>query len=298
VAGLNIPTLVVYAFDKRTRLLPYFFSCQRTAPAGARAVGTALADSGLTRTRIVLQQWSPNVRPSRARLDGEPIEMLLVSTMQIHAQKAYALIADACAGDSAHRPLIMVGGPKAIYEPWDVFDINGDPNVSADIAVTGEEFVLMQLIEALLDYRGTDERMLDAFRRARRDGALTDIPGLVYRMSEDSDAPLVTTGTQRLVQDFDEMPHPITGYRLLEPPHHRRDLRSRPLPDSRINLHSRLAIPTAARLADQPPLSDRLPHDFARLQVQLRLLPDSRLQPTDIPAQEWRTNRRRDASTP
>ena len=65
-AGLSIPTVVAYAFDKRTRLLPYYFSTYRMAPAGPRAVGAALHDSGLTKTRIVLQQWTPNFRPSRA----------------------------------------------------------------------------------------------------------------------------------------------------------------------------------------------------------------------------------------
>ena len=109
--GLSIPTVVVYSFDRRTRLLPYIFSSHRMAPAGARAVGSALYDSGLTNTRIVLQQWNPSFSPSQARLDGQPIEMLLVSSMQIHAEKAYRLIADACTAGTA-RPLIIAGGPK------------------------------------------------------------------------------------------------------------------------------------------------------------------------------------------
>lgn len=107
-AGLTIPTVVVYAFDKRTRLLPYYFSCQRMAPAGARAVGAALYDSGLTRTRIVLQQWPPNFCPRHAKLDGDPVEMLLISSMQIHAEPAYRMIADACANPAPSRPLIAV----------------------------------------------------------------------------------------------------------------------------------------------------------------------------------------------
>jgi hypothetical protein len=87
VTGLNIPSAVVYAFDGRTRLLPYFFTSHHMAPAGARAVGSALFDSGLINTRIVLQQWTPRFQPSRAKLGGEPIEMLLVSSMQIHAER-------------------------------------------------------------------------------------------------------------------------------------------------------------------------------------------------------------------
>ncbi len=237
-ACLSIPTAVVYAFDKRTRLLPYYFSSHRMAPAGPRAVGAALHDSGLVKTRIVVQQWNPNFRPSRARLDGEPIEMLLVSSMQIHAEQAYRLVADACTTPPRRRPLIVVGGPKAIYEPWDLFEIGADPNVSADIVVTGEEFVLMQLVEVLLTYRGARGTMREAFYGARRDGALVDIPGLVYRRDDAIDAPLVTTGIQRLVEDLDEMPHPLIGFTLLERPHRGRELKPQPLPTSRVRRHS------------------------------------------------------------
>jgi radical SAM superfamily enzyme YgiQ (UPF0313 family) len=239
-AGLSIPTAVFYAFDKRTRLLPYFFSSHHMAPAGARAVGSALYDSGLTHTRIVLQQWSPHVQPSRARLDGSPLEMVLVSSMQIHAENAYALIRDACTGRSADRPLIIAGGPKAIYEPWDLFGIHGDPQMAADVVVTGEEFVLMQLLEVLLGFRGAAGTMLAAFRRARRAGALADIPGLVYRQDDALDAPLVTTGIQRLVRDLDELPHPVIGYGLLEPPHRGRELRAQPIPLDRVGRYSRI----------------------------------------------------------
>ena len=237
-AGLSIPTVVVYAFDKRTRLLPYYFSSYRMAPAGPRAVGAALHDSGLTKTRIVFQQWTPNFQPSQASFDGEPLEMLLVSSMQIHAERAYRLIAEACSQPAADRPLIIAGGPKAIYEPWDLFEIGGDPNVSADVVVTGEEFVLMQLVETLLEYRGTRGTMREAFRGARRDGALVDIPGLVYRRDDGADAPLISTGIQQLVEDLDEMPHPFIGFTLLERPHRGRRLRSQPLPASRVSRHS------------------------------------------------------------
>ncbi len=233
--GLSIPAVVVYAFDNRTRLLPYFFSARRMAPAGPRAVGTALYDSGLMKTRIVLQQWNPNFKPSRAKIDGEPIEMLLVSSMQIHAERAYQLVADACTISPAHRPLILGGGPKSIYEPWDLFNIGGDPNVSADVVVTGEEFVLIQLVEVLLTYRATHGSMREAFLRARSDGALVNIPGLVYRQDDTLDAPLATTGIQQLVENLDEMPHPLIGYTLLERPHRGSSLRAKPLSASRVH---------------------------------------------------------------
>src|SRR5947207_14152414 len=77
-----IPALVTYAFDYRTRLGPFQFIDKKLIPAGPRAVGAALVQAGFTRTRVVLQEWSPRVRPSRARLDGEVPQVLLVSSMQ------------------------------------------------------------------------------------------------------------------------------------------------------------------------------------------------------------------------
>ncbi len=235
---LDIPTVVSYAFDKRTRILPYIFTSHRMAPSGARAVAAALHDSGLTNVRIVLQQWTPNFRPSRAKLDGKPIEMFLVSSMQIHAECAYGLVADACSIDPDRRPLILAGGPKAIYEPWDLFGIGGDPNVSADVVVTGEEFVLMQLVEVLLEYRAQDGTMLEAFRRARSDGTLNGIPGLIFRENDAPHSRLVNTGIQRMVRDLDEMPHPVIGYKLLERPHWGRTLKLNPLAENKVRYHS------------------------------------------------------------
>ncbi len=235
--GLAIPTVVVYAFDRRTRLMPYYFTSHRMAPASVRAIGAALVDSGLSQTRVVLQQWTPNFRPSEATINGQKLEMLLVSSMQIHAAKAYELIADAHRGGS-DRPLIIAGGPKAIYEPWDVCGAGSEPRLAADVAVTGEEFVLMQLIEVLLSYRCRQGTMLEAFQRARKEGVIEAIPGLVYRQGDAADAPLVTTGIQQLVRDLDEAPHPVLGYSLLERPHRGRGLRVRPLPIGEVSRHS------------------------------------------------------------
>ena len=120
-ATRTIPMLLCYAFDFRTHLGPFMYADVRLLPAGPRAVAAALYQAGFTKLRIVLGQWSPNVRPSAARLDGEPPQMLLVSSLQIHSASAYRLIEDAHRlGD--HRPLILAGGAKAIYQPWDFFN--------------------------------------------------------------------------------------------------------------------------------------------------------------------------------
>lgn len=236
----DLTSVVACAFDHRTRMLPFIFADLRMAPAGVRAVGSALVDAGFARTRIVLQQWNPHFRPSRMRVDGRVPDMFMVSSMQIHSAQCHGLIRDACHIDPEHRPLIIAGGPKTIYEPWDVFNADPAHRWGADVAVTGEEFVLLSLIELLLSVRAKGEPMRSAFRRARDGGMLDEIPGLVYARGDKEGLAeeLVDTGVQRLLGDLDELPHPILGYRLLEPPSRAPTLGSQPLADRLVRRYS------------------------------------------------------------
>lgn len=238
-----IRTVIACAFDHRTRMLPFIYADLRMAPAGVRAVGSALADAGFERTRIVLQQWNPNFRPSQMRLDGGVPDLFLVSSMQIHTAACKALIRDACRIDPQHRPLIIAGGAKTVYEPWDVF--SGDPRdpAGADVAVTGEEFVLLSLLEVLLSLRSRDGSVRDAFTRAANSGLLDTIPGLVYakKGAAGHAEELIDTGVQRLVGDLDELPHPTLGFRLLEPPSRNPALGFHPLPPGRVARYSPIA---------------------------------------------------------
>ena len=239
-AHAEIPALVAYAFDLRTRIGPFLFADMRLLTAGPRAVASTLHAAGFTRTRIVQTQWNPNFRPSAARIDGRLPQMLFVSSMQIHSAKAYELIADAYKlGDD--RPLIFAGGSKSIYEPWDFFgfDYNGK-QYSADVACTGEEFVIIELLDRIMGYRAPNEHPRRTFHRLRRSGLLDDIAGLVFREGDEK-APLtrlIDTGIQRLVQDLDELPHPLVGIGLLEPPHNRQSLSRRPLEFKKIMRHA------------------------------------------------------------
>jgi radical SAM superfamily enzyme YgiQ (UPF0313 family) len=235
----KIPVLVCYAFDLRTRLGPFLFADTRLLTAGPRAIAAALHEAGFTRTRVVLRQWNQHLCPSRARLDGELPQMLFISSMQIHSASAYELIADAWRlGEN--RPLIVAGGAKAIYEPWDFFGCGPGGRYSADVVSTGEEFVLLELLDRLMEFRGRGEHPRKVFHRLRRSGLLDDIPGLVYREG-DEEAPLgrlINTGIQRLVQDLDELPHPLASLGLLEPPHQRRSLSPVSLPVHRLKRHA------------------------------------------------------------
>src|SRR5262249_48088207 len=116
----HIPVLVCYSFDMRTRVGPFLFADMRLLTAGPRAIASALHSAGFPRIRIVQRQWTRRFRVSQARLDGRPPQMLFVSSMQIHSACAYEMIIDAHQlGEE--RPLILAGGAKAIYEPWDFF---------------------------------------------------------------------------------------------------------------------------------------------------------------------------------
>lgn len=236
----DITSVIACAFDHRTRMLPFTYADTHMAPAGVRAIGSALVDSGFRKTRIVQQQWNRNFLPSQMRLDGRVPDIFLVSCMQIHSAAGKSLIRDACRIDRAHRPLIIAGGPKAVYEPWDMFGTEPNDPWTADVAVTGEEYVLLSLLEVLLSERANGESLRSAFNRERDTGLLDAIPGLVYAKTDGDGVPheLVDTGVQRLLGDLDELPHPVLGYQLLEPPSSRATLGTNALPSRLVRKYS------------------------------------------------------------
>jgi hypothetical protein len=183
----DLATVIACAFDHRTRMLPFIYADMRMAPAGVRAVGAAMFDAGFQKTRIVLQQWNRRFRPSQMRLDGRIPDIFMVSSMQIHTTECKNLIRDACRIDPEFRPLIIAGGAKTIYEPWDVFSVDPEDPWAADVAVTGEEYVLLSLLEALLEIRAGKESLRTTFIRARNSGMLDSIPGLVYARTDRKD---------------------------------------------------------------------------------------------------------------
>src|SRR5262245_11870711 len=149
----EVPAVVVSCNDPSTRMLPFVLYDKMIFPCGARAVAGALYQAGFARTRAVFQLWNPNFRPSHARIDGRPVQLLLLSTMQIHTARARQAIRDAWTmGED--RPLIVVGGPKAVHEPygfWPLPGPNGEP-VGPDVVVTGEGYVLLDLLRVLTGF--------------------------------------------------------------------------------------------------------------------------------------------------
>jgi radical SAM superfamily enzyme YgiQ (UPF0313 family) len=219
----QLVSVIACAFDHRTRMLPFIYADTRMAPAGVRAIGSAMVDAGFSKTRIVLQQWNRHFRPSTMQLDGRIPDLFMVSTMGLHLGQAMAMIRDAHRIDAAHRPLIIAGGPQARYQPDDLFSADPTNPGSADVVVTGEEYVLLSLLEVLLAFRATGESMRSAFFRARDSGALNDIPGLVFGRGGRSEQggmaeEMVDTGIQRLLGNLNELPDAALGYSLLEAP--------------------------------------------------------------------------------
>src|ERR1700691_5439795 len=113
----ELVTVIACAFDHRTRMLPFIYADTRMAPAGVRAIGSAMVDAGFERTRIVLQQWNRRFRPSRMQLDGRVPDVFMVSTMGMHSARALELMRDARRIAPENRPLIIGGGSHANYEP-------------------------------------------------------------------------------------------------------------------------------------------------------------------------------------
>jgi radical SAM superfamily enzyme YgiQ (UPF0313 family) len=236
----DLATVIACAFDHRTRMLPFIYADTRMVPAGVRAIGSAMVDAGFDKTRIVLQQWNKRFRPSKMRLDGRIPDLFMVSSMGMHSDRALDMMNDARRIEPSQRPLIVAGGSHAVYEPFLYF--NNDPaNPSGpDVVVTGEEFVLLSLMEVLLSFRTSGESMRSAFFRARDAGALHEVPGLIYPRGGIDGAPeeLIDTGIQRLLGDLDELPHPVLGYKLLEPPSRSQELGSQPLAANKVRWRS------------------------------------------------------------
>ncbi len=236
---LDISIAYFYAFDYRTRMLPFMFFDKALIPGSAMAIGAALRSAGFENTRLILQQWSPNIRPSQVGLGGKPPEILFVSSMQINSAAAYELVRDAWTL-GANRPLILAGGAKAIYEPWDYFALSEDGEVGADCVCTGEELVFIELLDRVLEHKAASETMLQAFDRTRREGLLEDIPGLVFRGDRGDGPPalLVNTGPQRLVRDLDEPPSVALAMDLFEGRNRKRTVSPRPVLAERLRRHA------------------------------------------------------------
>ncbi len=216
----DLTSVAAYAFDHRTRMLPFYFVDRRMSPGGVRAIGGAFHEAGFEKTRVVLQTWKKRFQPSRMQLDGRMPDLFMTSSMWIHSGRMKDMLRDICTVAPDQRPLVIAGGPHMYYNPWDAFSTDAADPWRADVAVTGELYVLLELMDVLLTERATAEPLRRTFLRVKESGGLDHIPGLVYPNGAEGAVPdeLVDTGIQRLLQNLDELPHPVHGYKVIEPP--------------------------------------------------------------------------------
>lgn len=217
--------VVVYPYDQRTELGPFYGASKRMAMAGPRLVGSMLDAAGFE-TRIVQQVWNPHFRPSCASLNGRPIDLLGISAMQIHNRSAQNLIRDAYSMGE-QRPFIVAGGPQYVYQPWDAW--SGEEDTWPDVAVTGECHVLLSLLLRMQAHRRGHESLRQTFERLRNNGDFQDIPGLMF-LSPDNKRELINTGVAQLSQNLEDRPFTVDGLRLYEQPGRHAGLLAKPLP--------------------------------------------------------------------
>ena len=121
----DLTTVIACAFDHRTRMLPFIYRRHAHGPGGR--AGHRLGH-GRCRVRQdphrppAVEPQLPPVADAARRPHPGPVHGL---EHEIHSEQCMELIRDACRIDPAHRPLIIAGGPHAVYEPWDLF--SADP---------------------------------------------------------------------------------------------------------------------------------------------------------------------------
>ncbi len=223
----EISILLYYAFDWRTRIGPFVGPDLSLANAGVRDVAGALYSAGLNNVRVVFGNWNPKFNFRFAKLHGKTPEVFGIGSLQVNSADANSKIKQAVSLGK-DRPLILGGGPHAVYQPWKYFNIDGDPAIGVDVAVRGEQPVTLSLMEVLLTYRSIKGTMREAFNEARRDKALNSIPGLMY-ISEDR-SHLIDTGVPRMMSNYDDLPLEIIGLGLLEERGKHKGLNDGPIP--------------------------------------------------------------------
>ena len=276
----QIPVLVCYAFDFRTRLGPFLFADMRLLTAGPRAIAAALYQAGFTQAA----HRAAAVEPQRSAQRGPPRRRAAADAVRLqHADpQRQRLRADRGCLPARRRPAVHPGRRRQGH-----LRAVGLLRLVAPTASTAPTWLSPARSSWSWSCSTASWNLGAAANiRARRSiacaapGLLDDIPGLVFREGDEK-APLgrlINTGIQRMVQDLDELPHPIVSLALLEPPHRRRTLASPADP-------GRQAAPLCRH---------GLAGDDARLQVPLPLLPDPGLQPVHLPLQESRPAARRD----
>ena len=260
----------------------------RRHPHGAgRRAGDRVGDGrlrGSTRRASSCSSGTAISARRRCGWTGAIPDLFMVSSMGMHSDQCMELIRDARRIDPAHRPLIIAGGPHAVYEPYDLFSADpADPSGAGRRRHRRRIRPAQPARSAAVDPR---RRRVDALgvppRARRRRARRHPRPGL-RRAASATASPRnwstpASSGSSAIWTNCRD---PVLGYRLLEPP-------------SRCARRSRRRRVAADRVAQAQP--DQLARADLRLQVRLPVLPDPRLQPAAAPREERRAHRRGDVA--
>ena len=250
----------------------------RMAPAGVRAIGSAMADVGFHKTRIVLQQWNRNFRPSLMQLDGRIPDVFMVSTMGMHPEQAKAMMLDArridaCLPAADYRRRLSCGVRAGLS-----FQRQSNALRRRGCRRHRRGICFAQPARSRAVHARGGETMRSAFLRAEIAEPWTKSPGWSTPAAIATALPRnwLTREFSGLLGELDELPDPVLGYRLLEKPSSSSKLATGAMPANKVELV-------------QP---DQLAGDDLRLQIRLHLLPDPRLQPAAASPQKRRAHRR------
>ena len=263
----------------------------RRHPHGpGRRAGDRVGDAGrgvFTKTRIVLQQWNKNFQTvvdagGRSKIP----DLFMVSSMGLHSGHVHG--PDPRLPARSTRPTGPSSSPAdrtRCISPIRVVRHRPGPDGTAgtDVAVTGEEYVLMNLLEVLLDMRADGESMRVGVLQGARDGGALDADSRHHVFARGPREGVAgRTGRTRVSNGYwviwTSCPIRSWGTRLLEAAE----------PAGR-----RLGMTTVPGRRPNPQAqSDQFGRADLRLQIQLPVLPDPRLQPAAAPPQKPRPDRR------
>ena len=221
----DLTTVIACAFDHRTRMLPFIYADTRMAPAGVRAIGSAMVDAGLPQDphRPPAVEQETSARRACSSTAASPTcswspRWACTPTARME------MIRDARRIEPANRPLIIAGGSHAVYEPC-LFSATtrsnsaGAPTSSSPVKNSSCSASWKCILSVPRRRRIAALRVLP---RARDAGARRHprphLPLGARVETEGVAEELVDTGIQRLLGDLDELPHPVLGYQLLEAP--------------------------------------------------------------------------------
>ncbi len=226
----RVTVLGYQSYDPRTNIGPYYGISQNMPSLGLGMIVELSHRVGMT-ALMVNGAWNPNVRLDQAQVAGKKPDAVLFSQMSIHYADLEEKIRQL--EGVKDRPLALVGGHLANYEPWRALMAGGD------IAVSGEAPTYFQFMERLLTNWTPGQSMRDVALDMANKFKFNDIQGISYLWRHPSTGQdfLFSTGRAQLPLKLDEMNDRLASLSLLEPPHKHEKNVGHPMPLEDLHKH-------------------------------------------------------------